>query len=192
MDVTVVSGVPGVGASRVSESARSELGAGYELVNMGDVMLEEAAVRGLVSSRDDLATVPLGELRQLQRRAGEYVASRARGNQLIVNTHLVVATVHGFVAGLPDVVLEDVDPNRFVLIESDPDLIAERRRDETYREYREHGARSIGFHQDLVRAAAMAYTASSGAPVRFIDNSGPLEDAVADLVSIVSGADPAD
>jgi adenylate kinase len=192
MDVTVVSGVPGVGASRVCQEARSRLGEEYTLLNFGDVMLERAVAgdREFVADRDDLATLPRREVRLLQRRAAEFVAATARSQSVILDTHLAVATAHGFLTGMPDAVLADVDPARFVLVEADPETVAERRESVDYREYREQGPRAIDFHQDLNRAAAMTHSVATGAPVRLVGNTGPVGEAAADLVAIVSEADP--
>ncbi len=192
MDVTVVSGVPGVGASRVCQEARSRLGEGYTLLNFGDVMLERAVARGrdLSADRDDLATLPRREIRVLQRRAAEFVAATARSQAVILDTHLAVATAHGFLTGMPDAVLADVDPARFVLVEADPETVADRRESVDHREYREQGLRAIDFHRDLNRAAAMTHSVATDAPVRLVENTGPVEEAAADLVAIVSEADP--
>ena len=192
MDVTVVSGVPGVGASRVCQEARSRLGEGYTLLNFGDVMLERAVARDrdLGADRDDLATLPRREIRVLQRRAAEFVAATARSQAVILDTHLAVATAHGFLTGMPDAVLADVDPARFVLVEADPETVADRRESVDHREYREQGLRAIDFHRDLNRAAAMTHSVATDAPVRLVENTGPVEEAAADLVAIVSEADP--
>ncbi|MFP4627160.1 MAG: adenylate kinase [Natronomonas sp.] len=192
MDVTVVTGVPGVGASLVCQETRKRLGAGFELINFGDAMLEQAVARGSVESRDDMATLPLRELELLQRRAGEYVATRARNRSIILNTHLAVGTVHGFIPGLPGDVLRDVDPDRFVLVEADPGTIANRRDSVETREYREEGPRSIELHQDLNRAAAMNCSVESYAPVRLVENTGDVDDAASTLATIVSEADRSD
>lgn len=190
MDLTVVSGVPGVGASQVCKHARGELGDGYTLLNFGDAMLEQALSSGLVSDRDDLSTLSRREIRLLQRRAAEFVASTARNTSVILNTHLAVATAHGFVPGLPDAVLADVDPARFVLIEADPETIADRRERVDYREYREQGVRAIDFHQDLNRAAAMHHAVVLDCPVRLVENTGTVETAGEGLAAIVDEADP--
>ncbi len=190
MDLTVISGVPGVGTSELCERARRSLGEGYELVNFGDVMLEEAAAQGLIDRRDEIPTLPLRDLELLQRRAGEYVAERTRGRQVLLNTQLVVATVHGYVPGLPEPTLADVDPDRFVLVEADPEVVASRREDSEYRSYRETGVRSIAFHQELLRSAAMAHATGRQVPIRLIENTADAEDAAADLTAIVSEADP--
>ena len=191
-DLTVVTGVPGVGASRVCQAARSRLGEAYTLLNFGDVMLERAMTRDrdLVTDRDDLATLPRREIRILQRRAAEFVASTARNRSVILDTHLAVATAHGFLTGLPDTVLADLDPSRFVLVEADPETITDRRDTVDSREYREQGQRAVDFHQDLNRAAAMTHSVATGAPVRLVENTGPVEEAAADLVAIVSEGDP--
>ncbi|MDZ7731020.1 MAG: AAA family ATPase [Natrialbaceae archaeon] len=81
MDVTIVTGVPGVGTSHVSREARRSLEDGYELLNFGDIMLEQAVAQGLVTDRDDLASLSRRDIRLLQRRSGEFVATRARGNR---------------------------------------------------------------------------------------------------------------
>jgi adenylate kinase len=190
MDVTVVTGVPGVGASNVCREARSRLEGGYELLNFGDVMLEEALARGLVTDRDDLAKLPRREVRLLQRRAGEFVAKRSRNREIILNTHLVVATVHGFLSGFPDTVLGDIDPDRFVLVEAPPETIHDRRETVDYRTYREQGQRAIDLHQDLNRAAAATHATATDTTIRLVENTGPVEEAASDLVEIVSAGDP--
>ncbi|MEF8841202.1 MAG: adenylate kinase [Haloarculaceae archaeon] len=189
MDVTVVTGVPGVGTSRVCREARSRLDDGCELLNFGDIMLERAASRGLVESRDDLATLSRREVRLLQRRSAEYVAERARGRAVLLDTHLAVATAHGYLPGLPDAALADVDPDRFVLVEAAPTTVVERREAVETREYRERGPRAVDLHQDLNRAAAMAYAVETASPVRLVENEDDPETAGERLANIVEQGD---
>lgn len=190
MDTTVVSGVPGVGASEVCRLARQQLGEEYTLLNVGDIMLEEAIAQGLVTERGDLGTLSRRDLYLLQRRAGEFIASKARSNAVLVNTHFAVATAHGFLPGLRPEVLEDVDPTRLVLVEAAPETIADRREAVDYREYREQGVRSIDLHQDLNRAAAMHHAVTAGCPVRLVENEGAPADAAATLRTVVTEGDP--
>lgn len=185
MSVTVVSGVPGVGSSRVSETARRELPDAFELLNFGDVMLEEAVSRGLAAGRDEIAALPTADYRLLQRRAGEFIAERAREAEVILDTHLVVHTAHGFLPGFPESVLREVHPDVFVLLEADPDTIVERRERSEYRSYRNESATTVSFHQQLNRAASISYSMHVGAPIRTISNEGTVEEAAAELVDIV-------
>jgi adenylate kinase len=187
MDVTVVSGVPGVGSSSVCRAARRRLDDGYELINFGDVMLEAAASRGLVESRNDLATLPVEETRLLQRRAGEYVARRAHMRSVLLNTHLVVRTDQGYLPGMPPEVLADVEPNRLVLVEAGAETVAERRSASDYREHRGGTAREVSFEQDLNRAAATTYAAEAGVPIELVENDAAVEEA-GDALAAVVGA----
>jgi Archaeal adenylate kinase len=190
IDTTVISGVPGVGASEVCRRARQHLGDSYKLLNFGDVMLEKAIAQGIVSERADLGTLSRQETRRLQRRAGEFVSSTARTNAVLVNTHFAVATAHGFLPGLHAEVLADIDPTRLVLIEADAETIADRRQAVDYREYREQGVRAIDLHQDLNRAAAMHHALEAGCPVRLVGNETAPDDSAETLTRIVTEGDP--
>ncbi|MFB6219151.1 MAG: adenylate kinase [Halobacteriaceae archaeon] len=191
MGVTVVSGIPGVGASKVCEEARRELGDEYTLVNTGDVMLEAALERGLASSREGLAELPLAEQRVLQRRAGEYIRREARDGPVIANTHLVVQTPYGFLPGLPGPVLADVDPTALLLVEAEATTICERREQSDYRDYPEATELMVTFHQQLSRAAAMGYSMRAGIPVQLVPNEGALADAVESMVAAIERSEAA-
>ena len=186
MSVTVVSGVPGVGLSALAVRARRQLTDEYELVNFGDVMLEQAALRDLATRRSALGELSRRETRRLQRRAGEYVADRAEAAAVICTTHLAVETDAGFLPGLPSGVLEDVEPDRFVLVEAAPETIRERR-GEADRAYGEASARAIEFEQDLGRTAAFEYAVAVDAPVQLVENDGPLEAGAAALADVLAG-----
>lgn len=184
MSVIVVSGVPGVGSSRVTEAAVASLDERFELLNSGDVMLEEALGSGFdVTGRDDLATLDPRELRRLQRRMGEYVAAIAADpdTHVVLNTHLVVATSAGFVTGLPPEVLGELDPDAFILVEADPERIQNRRADSDYRSYRVDDRLGIEFQQSMSRTAAFAYSTTAGAPVNLVENNDDVESAATRL-----------
>ena len=185
MDVTVVSGVPGVGSSSVCRAARRRLDDGYGLINFGDVMLEAAASRGLVESRNDIASLPVEETRLLQRRAGEYVARRAHMRSILLNTHLVVRTDQGYLPGLPPEVLADVDPDRLVLVEASAETVADRRSAGDYRDHRGGTVREVSFERDLNRAAATTCAAEAGIPIELIENDAAVEEAGDALAGVV-------
>lgn len=184
MTVTVVSGVPGVGSSRVTEAAVASLDERFELLNAGDVLLEEALGGGWdVESRDDLSTLAPTALRRLQRRMGEYVAAIATDpdTHVVLNTHLVVSTAAGFVPGLPPEVLQELDPAAFVLVEASPELVQERRSDTDYRSYRVDDRVGIEFQQSMSRTAAFSYSTAIEAPVALVENTDDIESAAVQL-----------
>ncbi len=185
MGVTLLSGVPGVGTSTVCEMARRQLGDQYELINFGDVMLEQAAARGLATDRSELPTLSQRETRRLQRRAGEYVADRSAVREVLLTTYLAVETESGFLPGLPESVLTELEPDRFVLIEADPETILERRQETERRYDTEASRRTVEFQQDLNRAAAFDYAMAANAPIRLVENEGNLDAAATELVTVL-------
>lgn len=184
MSVTLLSGVPGVGVSAVSERARKRLD-DYELINFGDVMLEEGVTQGVATSRSELAVLSRRETERLQRRAGEYVEDRADSTNVLLSTHLAVGTATGIVPGLPRSVLRDIDPSLIVLVEAEPQTI-QNRRAESDRSFESLTPRRVNFLQDLGRAAAFDYAIAIEASVELIENEDDVETAADHLVDVVT------
>jgi adenylate kinase len=178
----VVSGVPGVGASKVCEQTRRELGDEYTLVNIGDVMLQEALEHGLANSREELVRLRLRDQRALQRRASEHIARESDSGPLLINTHLVVETPLGYIPGLSDAMLRDIDPGAFVVVDAGTETIRDRR-ERSDRAY-DYFSRSIDFHKQLQNCAALAYSLESNAPVYHLQNEGEIEETSEQLVTI--------
>jgi adenylate kinase len=187
MSVTLLSGVPGVGLSSISERARRQLDATYQLINFGDVMLEYAAANDWATSRSELGSLSKRQTRRLQRRAAEFVADQAASAEILLTTHLAVETEAGYLHGFPDSVLRDVDPGQFVLVEADPETIVDRRAAAT-REYGGATIRAIEFEQDINRTAAFEYASSVDAPVRLVENEGDIDEAAAALADALRDA----
>lgn len=187
--ITVVSGVPGVGSSQICSGARRELGDGYALVNVGDVMLEAAAIEGLATSREELAALSVRDHTLIQRRAGEEIRRRGRDRSLIVDSRFMVRTPQGFLPGFSTTTLSDVRPDLLVSVEADPETTVERRDESAYREYPEEPATMVEFHQQLNRAAAVNYATQTDATIMPISNEGAVENAVESLVRVIETLD---
>ena len=185
MAVTVVSGVAGVGLSTICQEARRKLSDEYTLINFGDSMLEQAAVHGITTDRDELSSLSRRNTRRLQRRAGEYVADHADDGQILLVTHLAVETDEGFIDGLPDDVLSEISPNRFVIVEADPESILDRR-DRSDRDLDRTSPRAIEFEQHLNRTAALEYARQADVPIQFIENEEDIEDAAVEVAGLLS------
>lgn len=185
MSVTLVSGVPGVGASTVAAEAVSTLDE-YRLFNFGDAMLEAAGVRGIVESRDELSELSEGEQSALQRYAAEYVRDEASNGPIVVTTNFAVRTSHGYLPGLPDPVLHEMSPERLVVVEAKPETVAERREGDEYRDYPEPTESGIRFHQRMNRTAAFVYSSRSSATVHHVPNEEGAEEAAEKLTQVLS------
>lgn len=185
MTVAVLTGVPGVGATTLSDHALEELedrGVEYEVVSFGTVMLEVARDEGLVEERDEMRKLPSEDQRDVQKQAGERIAEMAEDSNVVVDTHCTISTPEGYLPGLPEWVLRGLQPDVVVLVEATPDEILFRRLDDETRERDFEGTESIDEHQEMNRAAAMSYATLTGATVKTVDNpDGGLEDAAQEL-----------
>jgi adenylate kinase len=185
--VVVVTGVPGSGKSTVIDGALKELrerGVDYEVVNYGDVMMELMREREGVTDRDEMRMIPMNRYREIQREAGKRIAEKAKEKPVLVDTHCLVKKPEGYYPGLPIWVLEELGPELIVIVEAGEGEIARRRVKDINRRRDQELLDEISEHQQLNRAAAMAYAAITGAAVRLIQNRDQkLNEAVNEMVS---------
>jgi adenylate kinase len=185
--LVVVTGVPGSGKSTVISGALRELkqlGIDYSLLNFGDVMLEIMREKDGVTNRDDMRKIPVGRYREVQREAAMQIARAAAQKPVLLDTHCLIKKPEGYYPGLPRWVLDELKPDSIVLVEASPREIAGRRMRDATRQRDEDLEEIIDEHQQMNRAAAMAYSAFSGASVSVIQNRDKgLNKAIEELVS---------
>jgi len=165
MGVIVVTGIPGVGKTTVMKRAAE--GLDMEFVTFGTVMIDIAKEMGLVRDRDEMRKLTLEQQKELQIRSAEKVASM--GN-VILDTHCTVKTPKGYMPGLPEWVLKKLKPTAIVVVEADPDEIYNRRAKDATRNRDPDSIEQIAEHQQINRAAAMAYATLTGATVKIVYN----------------------
>lgn len=168
MKVVVVAGIPGSGSTTVLKGALVDLD--YLHVNYGDVMLEIAQNKDLVTERDQMRKLSPDMQKEVQREAAQSIRKRALENNIIVDTHCTIKTPLGFLPGLPPWVLEELKPDQFILIEADGDEILLRRIIDTTRTRDMEKLDDIKGHQQMNRSISMAYAALTGATVKIIQN----------------------
>ena len=168
MKVVVVAGIPGSGSTTVLEHALENLE--YTHVNYGDVMLLIAQEMGVADNRDSIRKLSPDVQKEIQRKAAKDIKERSEETNIIVDTHCTIKTPHGFLPGLPKWVLEELQPDQFVLIEADGDEIILRRINDTSRIRDVEKLKDINLHQQMNRAVSMAYAALTGATVQIIMN----------------------
>jgi len=178
MSVIVVTGIPGVGKTTVMKKAAE--GMDIKFVTFGTVMSEIAIKTGLVKDRDEMRKLTLTQQKQLQIDSAEEVANM--GN-VILDTHCTVKTPKGYMPGLPEWVIKKINPTAIVLVEADPEEIFNRRANDPTRNRDPDTKEQIHEHQQINRAAAMAYAALSGSTVKIVFNH---DDAIDDAVKQAS------
>ena len=174
MGVIVVTGIPGVGKTTVMKKAAE--GMDIEFVTFGTIMEEIAKEMRLVKNRDEMRKLTLDQQKNLQIKSAEKVAKM--GN-VILDTHCTIKTPKGYMPGLPEWVVKRINPTAIVVVEADPEEIYNRRANDPSRKRDPDTKEQIAEHQQINRAAAMAYAALTGATVKIVFNhDNKLDDAV--------------
>jgi adenylate kinase len=190
MTVAVLTGVPGVGATTLGDEAMAILedrDVPYDLVSFGTVMLETAQDEGLVETRDELRKLPSEDQRDIQRQAGERIAAMGEEGNVLVDTHCAINTPDGYLPGLPEWVLEGLQPDVIVLVEATADEILFRRLDDETRSRDMEDTGEIATHQEMNRSAAMSYATLTGATVKLVENpDGGVDEAAEELAETLA------
>ena len=186
--IVVVCGTPGVGKSTVVNHAVEMVekqGRKVTLLNYGTAMFELAKEKRLAEHRDEMRRLPIEVQKRLQAQAAKSIRQSSYEGIIIVDTHMLINTPSGFLAGIPEWVLDPLKPDTIVLIEADPEKIVRRRLDDETRERDEEAVALIALHQDLCRSAAM-FALMYGSTVKIIENApGKAEDAAMELVQVL-------
>ena len=183
----VIVGIPGVGKTSLVTKLVELITQQNKTVGVhsfGTVMLEEAKKNG-VKDRDELRTLPVEKQKELQRLAAEKLAS-LNDDVIFVDTHAFISTKAGFYPGLPNHVIQIIEPTNFIAITASPDEIHNRRiKDET----RNRDTISIEeIKKELAVQDAMLSSCSvlSGSPMKVIFNhEGNIEEAAKNVIDTI-------
>jgi adenylate kinase len=181
--IVIVTGIPGVGKTTVLNKAADIARQEYtvEIVNYGSVMFDAAVNSGFVENRDQMRLLPPEKQREIQKNAAEIIAKKAaQGKLLIVDTHMLIATPEGYLAGLPEWVITTLKPDVIVLVEAEPEAIFSRRSKDETRTRDQDSTIEINTHQNLCRAAATAISVLTGATVKIVKNKEGMVDETAE------------
>lgn len=182
MKVVVIAGIPGSGSTTVLNKALKSLD--YVNVNYGDIMIKIAQEEGIVEDRDSLRKLSPDVQKEIQQKAAKNIREMSEESNIIVDTHCTIKTPAGFLPGLPRWVLDELQPDLFILIEADNDEILMRRLNDTTRSRDMEKLNDIGLHQEMNRATAMSYAVLTGATVKIIKNhDNRLEEPVEDMIN---------
>ena len=129
----VVVGIPGVGKTSLVTKLVELITQQSKTVSVhsfGTVMLEEAMKNG-IKDRDELRKLSIDKQKELQKMAAEDIA-KLQDDVVLIDTHAFISTKSGFYPGLPNYVIQIIQPTNFIAITASPDEIHDRRmKDET-------------------------------------------------------------
>ena len=185
MKLVVLTGIPGSGSTTLLNRALDEVD--YVHLNYGDIMTEIAIKEDIVEDRDELRKLPAETQKEIQAKAAKEIKQRSEETNVIVDTHCTINTPSGFLPGLPKWVLDELQPDLFILIEAYPDEIIYRRLNDDTRVRDVQKAKDIQLHQEMNRATSMAYATLTGATVKILSNhDNHLDSSVRKLVEVLN------
>ena len=168
-----MTGIPGVGKTTVlnelQDLARQNK-FNLTVLNYGTIMNEIMRELGKDLHRDKMREQNIGEQKKIQELAASEIVNRAGQGTIVIDTHMFVRTVSGMWAGLPQHVLEKLNPRLLVLVEANPEQIAARRTGDSSRMREKGVAEEIAFDLEWSRATAAASAVVTGSPVKVIRN----------------------
>lgn len=187
--VAVVFGIPGVGKSTIVNKVKDNLGLIY--VHPGNIMYEIASEKGIVENVDQMRKLKLPVQQELQGMMAKVVAEQInslKNSSFIIDTHAIVKTPQGFFPGLRNAFFEVVKPDIYLVVESKPEMILQRRMADKDRVREDdHSLDEILLHIDLTRDFASAYSIYSQANFAVIENKeGDIDYAVNEMSGIIS------
>jgi adenylate kinase len=183
----VIVGIPGVGKTSLITKIAELIKQKNKTVSVhsyGTVMFEEAKKMG-IKNRDELRTLPIAKQKELQKIAAEMISSLS-DDVIFIDTHAFISTKAGFYPGLPNYVIQIIQPTNFIAITASPVEIHNRRmKDET----RERDPISIeDIKKELAVQDAMLSSCSvfSGSPMKVIFNhEGKIEEAATNVINAI-------
>ena len=192
----IVAGIPGVGKTTILQELEKlgrERKVPLRVVNFGSVMNDLFKEReGKQLHRDHMRRQDIALQSRVQLQAARQIKRiRKADDTLIVDTHMFVRTREGVWPGTPARVLEELSPNAIVLIEADPEEIAERRKQDTTRERESSSVEDAKSDLEWSRYMASANAVIAGIPIQIVKNhQGAQRRAAEDLLGIIekSGA----
>ncbi len=161
----IVSGIPGVGKSTVIGMVEEK--SEYRVINFGTLMFEMGKELNLVENRDEIRKLNISEQIDLQKKAAIKLGQM---NNIIIDTHMSIKSPKGYLPGLPQWVLNELNVSSYFLIESTAEEILKHRSKDPTRARDDDTMDDIKEQQEINRYYAVAYSVYSGATVNFIYN----------------------
>lgn len=184
----IVTGIPGTGKTTVCnvvEKLAKNAGLEVNVINYGTIMVEVLQKHEEEMERDDMRKTDINFQRKLQREtAGAVLEKVGRLSGItIIDTHMSIKTLEGYLPGLPYHVLQLLKPEMFVLVEAQPNEISSRRMKDTTRKRDEAVEEAIKEELLFSRLMAGACAVLTGSPVKIVINAeGKQEEAATKIL----------
>ena len=183
----VIVGIPGVGKTSLVTTIVAKLSEQNIVASIhsyGTLMFDEAKNSGL-KDRDELRRLPVEKQKELQKNTAEKI-SNLTDDIVFIDTHAFISTTEGFYPGLPNHVIQIIQPTHFIAISARPEEIYNRRMKDETRNRDKISIESI--KKELAIQDSMLSTCSvlSGSPMKVIlNNEGKIEEAANNVIKAI-------
>ena len=183
----VIVGIPGVGKTSLVTKIAELIKQKNKTVSVhsyGTIMFEEAKKMG-IKNRDELRTLPIEKQKELQKIAAETI-SNLSDDVIFIDTHAFISTKAGFYPGLPNYVIQIIQPTNFIAISASPDEIHNRRMKDGTRERDPISIEDIKKELAVQDAMLSSCSVFSGSPMKVIFNhEGKIEEAAINVIDAI-------
>lgn len=185
----IIVGIPGVGKSTVITKVfeiLSQEGVDTRIAEFGKIMFEQAKQMA-INNRDQLRKLSIEQQRTLQEMTANSINSL--GNDIvIIDTHLIIRTEHGFYPGMPLKLLNIINPTHLILITSSAEEIFKRRASDNSRQRDlisiDQIAHDLRISENMISTSSMI----TGSPFFLIqNNTDQVEKSSNSVVKVILG-----
>ena len=183
----IIVGIPGVGKTSLVTRIVELLNGDQKRASVhsyGTVMISEAE-KNEISDRDNLRRLPVSQQKELQKQAAKKIAELT-DDVVFIDTHAFISTKEGFYPGLPNHVIQIIEPTHFIAISARPEEIYNRRMKDDTRNRDKISIEAI--KKELAVQDAMLSTCSvlSGSPMKVIlNNEGKIDEAAKNVIDAI-------
>ena len=183
----VIVGIPGVGKTSLVTRIVELINAQKHCASVhsyGTVMMDEAA-NNQVSDRDNLRHLPVSQQKEQQKQAAKKIA-QLTDDVVFIDTHAFISTKEGFYPGLPNHVIEVLQPTHLIAISARPEEIYNRRMKDDTRNRDKISIEAIKKELAVQDAMLSSCSVLSGSPMKVIlNNEGKIDEAAQNVIEAI-------
>ena len=183
----VIVGIPGVGKTSLVTRIVELLNGDRQRASVhsyGTVMMDEAE-KNQVSDRDNLRRLPVSQQKELQKQAAKKIA-QLTDDVVFIDTHAFISTKEGFYPGLPNHVIQILEPTHFIAISARPEEIYNRRMKDDTRNRDKISIEAIKKELAVQDAMLSSCSVLSGSPMKVIlNNEGKIDEAAKNVIEAI-------
>ena len=183
----VIVGIPGVGKTSLVTRIVELLNGDKQRASVhsyGTVMMNEVE-NSDISDRDNLRHLPVSQQKELQKQAAKKI-SELTDDVVFIDTHAFISTKEGFYPGLPNHVIQVLEPTHLIAISARPEEIYNRRMKDDTRNRDKISIEAIKKELAVQDAMLSSCSVLSGSPMKVIlNNEGKIDEAANNVIEAI-------